>query len=46
MVERIFSVTVNTVSSGSRYTFSEVSSGVPSARVFRITKLKQKWFRL
>ena len=46
MVERIFSVTVNTVSSGSRYTFREVSSGVPSARVFRITKLKQKWFRL
>ena len=28
MVERIFSVTVNTVSSGSRYTFREVSSGV------------------
>lgn len=32
-------------SSGSMNTFTGVSSGVPSARFFSITKLTQKWLR-
>ena len=46
MAARIFSVMEKTSSSGSRKIFRTVSSGVPSARVFSITKLTQKWFRL
>ena len=46
MCSLILRLMVNTVSSGSRKIFRVVSSGVPSARVLRITKLKQKWLRL
>ena len=46
MAARIFSVMEKTSSAGSRKILRTVSSGVPSARVFSITKLTQKWFLL
>ena len=46
MAARIFSVMEKMSSAGSRKILRTVSSGVPSARVFNITKLTQKWFLL
>ena len=43
--DRVLDLAVDTSSPSSKKIFTLVSSGVPSARVLRMTKLTQKWLR-